>query len=406
MGILLRPKVLAIIILALGSLVLGQTLLRFPFPPISVKPEKIAHHLFPLGPLGDFNITNTMISAWVGMALLLLMAFFATRKMGLIPNGWQNFVEAVIGWFYGLVEAIAGPKNARKFFPLVATIFLFVIVNNWISLLPGFNTVGVIESADVVIEHVVEEKAEEAEPHLTLHEAEEQLEEYVHLSPEDRIAHQEELPVGAAIFEELEEKELQLLDEVSVFSILPLSLHDQTMSAAEYLEHPPEEGKNVGLIVPFFRNTNTALNTTLAIAIIGMVMVEFWGIRALGFFGYASKFVAIGSLRKGIGTGLMNIFVGLLEGVSEIARVISFTFRLFGNMFAGEILIFVMSFLIPLALVVPFYGLELFVGFIQAVIFSILVLIFAMIAMAAHNGHGDETHKDETPEPATENEQG
>ena len=406
MGILLRPKVLAAIVLALGSLVLGQTLLRFPFPPVSIKPEKIAHDLFPLGGLGDFNITNTMLSAWIAMAILLLMAFFATRKLGLIPKGWQNFVEAVIGWFYGLVEAIAGPKNARKFFPLVATIFLFVIINNWISLVPGFGTIGVIESAEVAIEHVVEEKAEEADPELTPHEAEVQLEEYLHLSPEDRIAHGDELAVGAEIFEELEELNLQLMDEVSVFSVLPLSLHDQTMSAAEYLEHPPEDGKVVGLIVPFFRNANTALNTTLAIALIGMFMVEFWGIRALGFFRYASKFVAIGSLRKGIGIGLMDIFVGVLEAVSEIARVISFTFRLFGNMFAGEILIFVMSFLIPLALVVPFYGLELFVGFIQAVIFSVLVLIFAVIAVAAHNGHDEEDHEDDAPEPVTENKQG
>jgi F-type H+-transporting ATPase subunit a len=88
----------------------------------------------------------------------------------------------------------------------------------------------------------------------------------------------------------------------------------------------------------------------------------------------------------------------MLEGVSEIARLISFTFRLFGNMFAGEILIFVMMFLIPLGLAVPFYGLELFVGFIQAIIFAVLTLMFAVIAVTAH-GH-DEHSEAEAEIPA------
>ncbi|MFQ5872287.1 MAG: F0F1 ATP synthase subunit A, partial [Dehalococcoidia bacterium] len=151
MGRFLRqPRTLAIIFLLLLSLVIGQTLFRFPFPPVSIKPEKLGHDLIPLGPLGDFDLTNTMFSSWIGMVVLLVMAYLATWKLGLIPRGWQNFVEAVIEWFFGLVEAIAGPKNARRFFPLVATIFLFVIVNNWISLVPGFGTVGRIEAAEEV----------------------------------------------------------------------------------------------------------------------------------------------------------------------------------------------------------------------------------------------------------------
>ncbi|MFQ5934597.1 MAG: F0F1 ATP synthase subunit A [Dehalococcoidia bacterium] len=401
MGRLLRrPRVLVIIFLVLGSLVLGQTLFRFPFPPISIKPEKLGHDLFPLGAIGDFDLTNTMLSAWIGMVLLLIMAYFATRRMGLIPVGWQNFVEAVVEWFYGLVETIAGPRNARRFFPLVATIFFFVIVSNWISLFPGFGTIGRIESAEEVIEEVVEDKAGDND--ISVRDAEVQLEEFLHLSEEERAARPEHLGVGAEIFEELEDLDLQLLDEVSFFRVLPLSLNDQTISAVEYLENPPE-GKSAGFLIPLFRNANTALNTTLAIALIGMFMVEFWGIRTLGFFRYTGRFVALGTLFRGkIGGGLIDLFVGALEGISEVARVISFTFRLFGNMFAGEILIFVMSFLIPLVLVVPFYGLELFIGFIQAIIFAVLTLIFAVIAVTAHNGHEEEAEEREPPQTAHE----
>jgi F0F1-type ATP synthase membrane subunit a len=192
--------------------------------------------------------------------------------------------------------------------------------------------------------------------------------------------------------------ELHAFDEVGFFSVLPLALHDQTISALEYYEMDARgelpEDKSIGFLVPYFRNANTALNTTLAIAIVGMFMVEFWGVRALGLFSYAGKFFNFGALRRGrISEGFINVFVGVLEGISEIARIISFTFRLFGNMFAGEILIFVMMFLIPLVLAVPFYGLELFVGFIQAIIFSVLMLIFAVIAVTAH---GEEHHEEAT----------
>ena len=395
MGRLLRrPRVLVIIFLVLVSLVISHTILRFPFPPIQIKPEKLLSDLVPLGSLGDFSLTNTILSSWIGMAVLLGLAYLATRRMGLIPGGLQNFVEAVIEWFHGIVESIAGPRNARRFFPLVATIFLFIIVNNWISLVPGFGTVGKLEPAEEVIEEVIEDNADDAD--IDVHVAEEQFEEFMELDEAGRASRPPELQVGREIFEELEDLDLHIFDKIGPFRVLPLSFNDQTISAAEYEEMTRHgdlpEGKTIGFLVPYFRNANTALNTTLAIALVGMFMVEFWGMRALGVFKYAGKFVNVGALRRGqIVNGFIDLFVGILEGISEIARIISFTFRLFGNMFAGEILIIVMSFLIPLALVVPFYGLELFVGFIQAIIFSVLILIFAVIAVTAHNGgHGEE----------------
>ncbi|MEE9325145.1 MAG: F0F1 ATP synthase subunit A [Dehalococcoidia bacterium] len=399
--ILRRRKVLGWILLVLILIVVGSVLFRSPFPPIEIKPEALIDNVFPLGPLGDFDLDNTLISAWIAIGVLTLLSFLVTRRMELIPRGLQNFVEAILEWFLNLVESIAGRENGRRFFPIVASIFFFVLVANWISLVPGFGTIGNVESADEVIEEIIEEQAEDAG--ISVADAEEQLVAYLHLV-EAGGEIPEHLEVGAEIFAELEDVDLQLLDEIGPFRVLPLSLSDQKISASEYLELKERgelsQGKSVGFVVPFFRNANTALNTTLALALVGMFFVEYWGVRSVGFFRYSAKFFNFGRLRRGeIVSGLLDVFVGGLEALSEVARIISFTFRLFGNMFAGEILILVMTFLIPLAVVLPFYGLELFVGFIQAIIFSILTLIFAVIAVAAH---GEEAHEEggETREPA------
>ena len=135
-------------------------------------------------------------------------------------------------------------------------------------------------------------------------------------------------------------------------------------------------GEFSGLLSPFFRSVNTDVNTPLAIAIFSFIFVEFWGLQSLGP-GYLKKFVAIDAFKKGP-MGVIDIFVGILEFVSELSRMVSFTFRLFGNVFAGEVLLTMMSFLVPFLLVDVFYGLELFVGLIQAFVFSVLTLVFAV----------------------------
>jgi F-type H+-transporting ATPase subunit a len=140
-----------------------------------------------------------------------------------------------------------------------------------------------------------------------------------------------------------------------------------------------EEGQEVGVLVPFLRAAATDLNFTLALAIISMFMVQFYGIQALGL-GYFSKFINL----KG---GAMGFIVGIIETISEIAKVISFAFRLFGNIFAGQVLLFVMAFLVPWLLPIPFYGLELFVHFIQALVFALLTLVFFSGAVVSHDEH-------------------
>ena len=110
-----------------------------------------------------------------------------------------------------------------------------------------------------------------------------------------------------------------------------------------------------------------------------MVMVHFWGLSILGILGHIGKFINFKA-------GPIGFFVGLLEIIGEVGRVISFTFRLFGNIFAGEVLLMAMAFLLPFIGILPFLGLELFVGLIQAFVFSMLTLVFAAMASVSHDG--------------------
>jgi len=155
--------------------------------------------------------------------------------------------------------------------------------------------------------------------------------------------------------------------------------------------------------VHLLRAANTDINMPLALALTSFVFVEFFGLRSLGFR-YLGKFFNFREFTRGVKllfkgkvkdsifgifTGAITIFTGLLEGLSELIRIVSLTFRLFGNMTAGEILLLVAAFLIPWLFAIPFYGLELLIGFIQAIIFGGLTLIFLTLAVEAH---GEEAH--------------
>jgi len=144
------------------------------------------------------------------------------------------------------------------------------------------------------------------------------------------------------------------------------------------------------VLVPFLRAANTDLNTTLALAVISVVMTQVYSIQALGLNGYLGKFIQTKRIGEGNPMGIIDTFVGVLEAIAEIAKIISFAFRLFGNIFAGAVLLFVMGFLMPFLFpgVMIFYGLELFVGAIQALVFMMLTFVFISAATAAHGeGH-------------------
>ena len=146
------------------------------------------------------------------------------------------------------------------------------------------------------------------------------------------------------------------------------------------------------------RGANTDINMPLALALVSFVFVEYFGLRSRGFR-YLGKFFNVGRFFKSVGqmfggnakaalsglfTGAIDIFVGVLEGLSELIRIVSFTFRLFGNMIAGEILLLIAMFLVPWVVAIPFYGLELLVGYVQALIFGGLTLVFLTLAVAPH----------------------
>jgi F-type H+-transporting ATPase subunit a len=351
----LRLAIVALVILVL----VGFVFLRGPTPHIQIKPETLYS-------FWQINITNTMVTSWLVVALMIGLVYLASRRWELVPRGVQNLLEAIIEGFYNLVVSIAGEKNGRRFFPVVATIFFFVLFANWFSLFPIFNVIGLGQES----EHgFVMEKIDLGPLPAT----------YVGLSSLDQLS-------GRTIDEDDPE-------------------------AAQKAEEEREKGNFVGELRPFLRGINTDLNTPLALAIMSAIFVEFWGISTLGFSTYGRKFFNFGGLLRGIRRlslgqlfqGVIDAFVGFLELVSEMVRLISFTFRLFGNMFAGEVVILMFTFLIPLVLTLPFYGLEIFVGLIQAFIFAVLTLVFGMIAVTHGTPPGAEEaeagiHQAETAE--------
>ncbi len=139
------------------------------------------------------------------------------------------------------------------------------------------------------------------------------------------------------------------------------------------------------LFIPWLRAPAADLNVTFAFALVAVFMIEFWGFQALGI-GYLGKFF-INPFGK---EGAIMTLVGLIEFISEIMRIVAFAFRIFGNIFGGEVVLAVMAFLFAYLLPLPFYGLELFVAFIQAVIFAVLTLVFSALAVQSHGGHEDE----------------
>jgi F-type H+-transporting ATPase subunit a len=281
----------------LGSSFLGKTppsIFQVPRPTIELPSEAVFH-------IGHFSVTNTLVASWFTMIVLVGLSCICTCKMKLVPGRRQGMAEAIVEGLLNFVESVAGKKHARMLFPGVATIFIYVISNAYLALLPFFGSIGIIE-------------------------------------------------------------------------------HD-------------------GKFAPLFRSANTDVNVPLSIAIMSFIFVETWGMRSVGVFHYLSEFINVGQMGQGLKQlftgkirqaimnivfGFISLFVGVLEIFSHLTRMLSFTFRLFGNMTAGEILILVSCFLVPLVFTIPFYGLELLIGLIQALIFSGLTLVFGTIAATPH----------------------
>jgi len=318
--------------------------------------------------VGGFSISNTMIASWFTIILVVAIAFAATRKMRVIPRRLQGLVEVGLEALLNFVESVAGRKHGRRFFPVIATIFIFVIFNAYLALMPIFGPgINVTEREEVhaatagtIVEVVGREKVEEGDVIYRLDTGEEIT-----------------APISGHIHLEAAEGD-------------PLSVEDHIAS----IESKP----------PLFRSANTDINMTLALAIMAVFFIEFWGFRSRGFRHYFSEYINLGELGRGIKllfkgkvkeapmmiiTGVINAVMGGLEAVSHGTRMISFAFRLFGNMTAGEILLLSATFLVPWIMAIPFYGLEILIGFIQALIFGGLTLVWASMAVA----HAAEEHE-------------
>jgi F-type H+-transporting ATPase subunit a len=312
------------------------------FPKISLPSETV----FTLGPL---PITNSLIVTVIVDIVLVLFVLRATRKVrkgspdAEIPRGSQNIFELIIDLLYGLTRSVAGSK-AVKIFPWMATIFLFVLFANWSELFPGIESFGLIEPA---------------------HEG---------------IGFPKVVLIPGVLY---------TVDQSQPIVVNPATVSPAASSVASQAEKQQAaqggQQPEAFQVLPFFRTPTSDINTTLALALITMFMVQVFGVRALGGK-YFFKFVNIPELRRG-GLGIMMFIVGFLELISEIARILSFTFRLLGNIFAGGVLLLVMTFIVPFFIPMPFLGLELFVGFIQALVFAMLALVFMNMAM---QGHGEE----------------
>ena len=315
--------IVAVLVIATWMIVSFRT----PLPAIELAAESVIPPT-PIPVLGlSFSITNTLIASWLSMIVLIGFSFLATRNMKLVPSGLQNLAELIVETAFRFFEGIAGKRTAR-FFPWVMTIFLWVLVSNWMGLLPGFGSIGYL--------HQAHEKGYQAE---TL------------------------LQAG------------------------PIHLYSLTNEVVEpgiQDEHGHE--KHGYVLVPFLRSVSSDLSFTLALAIISVTMTQVFGLRTLGL-DYVNRFIPFKSfwdLLGGKAMKGMDLIVGPLELVSELAKIISFSFRLFGNVFAGEVLLGVMIFLIPHFIPLPFYGLEIFVGAMQAFVFGFLTLLFMTTATAHH----------------------
>ena len=324
------------------------------------------------------GITNTFMASVVAYVLILILIFALkakSRTADEVPTGFYNAFEGIIEGAYNFAERITGSK-VKDFFPYFMSIILIILVTNWTALIPGWDSTGFWEYKPHFLAEQAAEVREAEAAALGEHISEVELEEYVH---------QQEEFFDSQNLGDLNNGNFFLLSVANADPNAPV----ETNSKGQQIGLNPEAAD--WTIVPFLRPGATDLNYTFAFALIAMVMVQYYGFKYLGVRDYLAKFFPF--IQKGFGDEVvadpikvMDIFVGLLELVSEFAKIISFGFRLFGNIFAGMVLLFVMSILLPAANV-AFYGLELFVGVIQAAVFGLLTLIFMN---SAATGHGDD----------------
>lgn len=294
---------------------------------VSVKAEQILD-------IFGFPITNSMILSWIVMGVFVLIGIYYSRNIQRRKKGSVFFlIHTVFLTIYNLIKSVLHEK-VLIFFPLLGAYFFYILMNNWMGMVP---TVG-----SILIKPLIANEVHTEEPKTNP-----KLE-----APVTEDAHEQTEQISAAT--KAGEKE--------------------ESTSAKAVEAEAEHGK-----IPLLRANTADLNTTFALALITVFMIQYFGFKYNGV-GYLKKFF-------NFSTPIMA-FVGILELISELARILSFSFRLFGNVLAGEILITIVAFLLPPAasfIMVPFFTLEIMAGAIQALVFTMLSTV--LIGMATTKAH-------------------
>jgi F-type H+-transporting ATPase subunit a len=294
------------------------------------------HPLFYLGQT-PFYITNTLIATAVTDIILLLILFFSLRPA--LKKGYQHAAKGVAGLveafseiLYNLTESTAG-KWTKTIFPWFAAITIMVLMMNWMELIPGVDSIGAFS------EHHAQE-----------------IENF------DEICNTAEVEIGS----------------MEIVALYPNKVYK-------------EEGQAecAHAIVPYVRATATDLNFTVGLALVSVIAIQVMGVKASGI-SYFEKFIYVRTLFSKPIFGIIDFLVGLFEVVSELSKIISFSFRLFGNIFAGAVLLFVLGTLIPVVAQAGVLLLEFAVGLIQAIVFGMLTMIFMSQATYSHHGEGED----------------
>lgn len=258
----------------------------------------------PLFHIGSFPVTNAYVNSTIALVILVVLAFFIKISIKEVPGRLQNFVESIFEALLGYFDQVTNDREkSKKFLPFVGTVFLFILISNWLGQLPGTGSIGL----------------------WLMHEG--------------------------------------------------------------HIE-----------LIPILRPATSDLNLTIAIAIVSVAASHLLGMFTLGFFTHWNKFIQLGTIWKALKTlspikiltALVEFVVGIIELFSEAAKVVSLSLRLFGNIFAGEVLMTVISGLFAYALPLPFIALEFIVGIVQATVFALLTLVYLTVAASAP--HGDEGH--------------
>lgn len=356
---------------AIGAALLGNDSL-LPEPGVHLPAQKI---------LGDdagktldggtsFVLTNTILSSLITSGILIALFVYGTSRLKVVPGRIQGLLESILEGLLGFIESVMGAGKGRAILPLIATIFLFVSFNSWIALLPVYQSFGITRYETITLDELDHFAAGQE------------------VTTEDLAHLVEERNAAAHPGEEAEHviERFEIVNEGTLTKPLTVEAHRFNDGVEEAITAAGGEADTTspGINATFVRPAGTDLNMPMALALIAFFFVEILGIRAHGI-GYFGEFFRFGKLLKGkVLDGLIEFFVGILEGISHLVRIVSFTFRLFGNMTAGEILLLVSSFLASFIFSIAFYGLELLVGLIQAIIFAGLTVVFAAMAVATH----------------------